>query len=79
MKAFENDLVLEGDRIIEHKPAISDKALRLNLNKNIYGTFSEIGAGQETVRHFSEPEDLQEPLPKQCLPMINNLVMLYIR
>ena len=52
MKAFENDLVLEGDRIIEHKPAISDKALRLNLNKNIYGTFSEIGAGQETVRHF---------------------------
>lgn len=52
MKAFENDLVLDGDRIIEHKPAISDKALRLNLNKNIYGTFSEIGAGQETVRHF---------------------------
>lgn len=52
MKAFENDLVLNGDRIIEHQPAISDKALRLNLNKNIYGTFSEIGAGQETVRHF---------------------------
>ena len=52
MKAFENDLVLEGDRIIENQPAISDKALRLNLNKNIYGTFSEIGAGQETVRHF---------------------------
>lgn len=52
MKAFENDLVLDGDRIIEHQPAVSDKALRLNLNKNIYGTFSEIGAGQETVRHF---------------------------
>ncbi len=52
MKFFENDLILEGDRIIEHQPAISDKALRLNLNKNIYGTFSEIGAGQETVRHF---------------------------
>ncbi|RRJ91281.1 TonB-dependent receptor [Paenimyroides tangerinum] len=52
MKAFENDLVLNGDRIIEHQPAISDKTLRLNLNKNIYGTFSEIGAGQETVRHF---------------------------
>ena len=52
MKAFENDLILDGDRIIEHQPAISDKALRLNLNKNIYGSFSEIGAGQETVRHF---------------------------
>jgi hypothetical protein len=22
------------------------------LNDNIYGTFAEIGAGQETVRHF---------------------------
>ena len=52
MNTFEHDLILEGDRIIEHQPAISDKALRLNLNKNIYGTFSEIGAGQETVRHF---------------------------
>ncbi|MCP1994521.1 TonB-dependent receptor [Flavobacterium sp. HSC-61S13] len=52
MKNFAEDLVLDGDRIIEHQPAISDKALRINLNKNIYGTFAEIGAGQETVRHF---------------------------
>ncbi len=28
------------------------KALRLNLDPSIYGTFSEIGAGQEVVRHF---------------------------
>ena len=28
------------------------KALAVNLNQNIYGTFAEIGAGQETVRHF---------------------------
>ncbi|MCA1764208.1 MAG: TonB-dependent receptor [Cryomorphaceae bacterium] len=28
------------------------KALRLNLDPNIYGTFAEIGAGQEVVRHF---------------------------
>ena len=28
------------------------KALSLNLDPNIYGTFSEIGAGQEVVRHF---------------------------
>ena len=28
------------------------KALEINLNQQIYGTFSEIGAGQETVRHF---------------------------
>ena len=28
------------------------KALAVNLDSNIYGTFAEIGAGQETVRHF---------------------------
>ena len=28
------------------------KALIINLDPNIYGTFAEIGAGQETVRHF---------------------------
>ena len=33
-------------------PSIMNKALRVNLNENIYGTFAEIGAGQETVRNF---------------------------
>ncbi|MFA9289741.1 MAG: TonB-dependent receptor [Solirubrobacteraceae bacterium] len=28
------------------------KALEINLNKEIYGSFAEIGAGQETVRFF---------------------------
>lgn len=28
------------------------KTLRINLNPDIYGTFAEIGAGQETARHF---------------------------
>ncbi|MEM9991094.1 MAG: TonB-dependent receptor [Bacteroidota bacterium] len=28
------------------------KALEINLNQNIYGTFSEIGAGQEVARYF---------------------------
>ena len=28
------------------------KALRINLDQDIYGTFAEIGAGQEVVRHF---------------------------
>lgn len=30
----------------------AQKALKVNLNENIYGTFAEIGAGQEVVRHF---------------------------
>lgn len=46
------EISLSGDRIIETIPSIKDKALRINLNANIYGTFAEIGAGQETVRHF---------------------------
>src|SRR5690554_1628796 len=41
-----------GDREIEDIPSIKNKALRVNLNENIYGTFAEIGAGQETVRNF---------------------------
>jgi hypothetical protein len=28
------------------------KALRINMNHDLYGTFAEIGAGQEVVRHF---------------------------
>lgn len=52
MKNSENEIRLKGDKVIETIPSITDKALRINLNDNIYGTFAEIGAGQETVRHF---------------------------
>ena len=41
-----------GDSEFENIPSLKDKALRINLNKDIYGTFAEIGAGQETVRQF---------------------------
>ncbi|MBT8256595.1 MAG: TonB-dependent receptor [Bacteroidia bacterium] len=41
-----------GDKEFEAIPSIKNKALRINLNENIYGTFAEIGAGQETVRNF---------------------------
>lgn len=49
---LEEEIILKGDREIESIPSIEDKALRINLNSDIYGTFAEIGAGQETVRHF---------------------------
>ncbi|QLE02549.1 TonB-dependent receptor [Galbibacter sp. BG1] len=45
-------LVLKGDKNFENVPSLKSKALRINLNEDIYGTFAEIGAGQETVRHF---------------------------
>ena len=52
LKILETEITLKGDKVIEQIPSIKDKALRINLNENIYGTFAEIGAGQETVRHF---------------------------
>lgn len=44
--------VLPGEIELENRPSIEAKALRINLNKYIYGTFAEIGAGQEVARHF---------------------------
>jgi len=46
------EIRLKGDKEFENIPSLKDKALRINLNENIYGTFAEIGAGQETVRQF---------------------------
>ncbi|WP_179020281.1 TonB-dependent receptor [Winogradskyella forsetii] len=46
------DVTYTGDTEFENIPSLKDKALRINLNADIYGTFSEIGAGQETVRQF---------------------------
>lgn len=43
---------LPGEIELENRPSIEAKALRINLNKYIYGTFAEIGAGQEVARHF---------------------------
>lgn len=41
-----------GDKDFQSAKSVKDKSLRINLNENIYGTFAEIGAGQETVRNF---------------------------
>jgi len=40
---------VDQDRVIL---STNQKALRINLNPDVYGTFAEIGAGQEVVRHF---------------------------
>jgi len=45
-------LKLKGDTEISDVLPSKAKALKINMNKHIYGTFAEIGAGQETVRHF---------------------------
>ena len=46
------EITLKGDKEFDDIPSIKTKALRINLNEHIYGTFAEIGAGQETVRNF---------------------------
>ena len=40
------DITYTGDSAFENIPSLKDKALRINLNADIYGTFSEIGARQ---------------------------------
>ncbi len=45
-------VILPGDKQLDPEPSITKKSLKINLNDNIYGTFAEIGAGQEVVRHF---------------------------
>ncbi len=40
---------MDSERVIL---SAKQKALRINLNQDLYGTFAEIGAGQEVVRHF---------------------------
>ena len=46
------DIIHNGDSNVKTVPTTKQKALKINLNENIYGTFAEIGAGQETVRQF---------------------------
>lgn len=46
------EITLKGDKEFDEIPSLRTKCLRINLNENIYGTFAEIGAGQETVRQF---------------------------
>ena len=46
------EIIIKGDKEFNDIPSLKSKALRINLNENIYGTFAEIGAGQETCRHF---------------------------
>lgn len=43
---------ISGDKDFTSELSVKNKALRINFNENIYGTFAEIGAGQETVRNF---------------------------
>ncbi len=40
------------------------KALQINLEESIYGTFAEIGAGQETARHFFQAGRASQTIAK---------------
>ena len=44
------EIKYRAEQEFENIPSLKDKCLRINLNADIYGTFAEIGAGQETVR-----------------------------
>ena len=61
---MDTEIILKGDKIIEQIPSIKDKALRINLNENIYGTFAEIGAGQEVARFFFQAGKASQTIAK---------------
>lgn len=44
-----NSANVDSNRVVL---SAKQKALRINMNHDLYGTFAEIGAGQEVVRHF---------------------------
>ena len=46
----------------EHSPRL--KALEINLDESIYGTFAEIGAGQEVARHFFQVGKASQTIAK---------------
>ncbi len=62
-----------GREILETKR----KALKLNLDGPVYGTFAEIGAGQEVARNFLRQVRHPALLLKPCRPTIWHLVMLF--
>lgn len=47
----------------EFKTTVS-KALKVNLDQKIYGTFAEIGAGQEVARHFFQAGRASQTIAK---------------
>lgn len=55
---------IKGDKELESTLSTENKCLRINLNENIYGTFAEIGAGQETVRNFFRVGDASGTVAK---------------
>lgn len=48
--------------MIDHSP--QSRALEINLDLKIYGTFAEIGAGQEVARHFFQAGKASQTIAK---------------
>lgn len=44
---------------MKDKLTTEDKALKINLTRDIYGCFAEIGAGQEVAPIFSKREGVR--------------------
>jgi hypothetical protein len=61
--------------VIKPKLTPKQKALAINLDSSIYGTFAEIGAGKRLFVIFSEQVELLKPLQKQCLLMTKTFLM----
>jgi hypothetical protein len=73
---MDTEIKLKGDKVIAQIPSIKDKALRINLNENIYGTFAEIELARNSTAFFFWV--LQELSRKPCQLMTKTLVMRFM-
>lgn len=55
-------MIIQDPHRVPLSPA--QKARRINMNADLYGTFAEIGAGQETVRHFFRAGQASQTIAK---------------
>lgn len=56
--------------IDERRLTTEEKALKINLTSNIYGSFAEIGAGQEVAANFFKAGEALVQLLIRILRMI---------
>ena len=52
--------------MLSDRPSTGRKALDVNLDARRYGSFAEIGAGQEVVRWFFRVGGAAAPLRRAC-------------
>ena len=72
-------ITISGEKEFENIPSTKSKALRINLNENIYGSFRlRLVPVKKQFVIFLEPVEPLEQSQKPCLPMIRILAIQFM-